>query len=400
MKNLIRTIKRKIKRRHIKFYLIYYLIIMLLTRGTIISTPIAYGVQFVKILFSQSSLESKILGLLFIIMTLVLLIGFYIFISWPVTISIILWKREDKQNQKYNSRKEILYYRDKLYNISPTTISLMKNLIIEEEKDLTATILKLQLNKNILIENNEIRVLSNDTNSLTESEKSLFNIISQDGLNRKNINLWKENSLQEAKSQGYIQNTDKEYLKRQLLIKKITSFIVFMLMILVVRFAIYNYNIMDKMEAVGQELVNAELQDSNISFAEFFTNNNYSHLMVPFVTTSSMGIIVILCLLGLIIWPIFHPIYISINKVKINQGVLKRTYEGEQLTDVILALKRFIHDFSNLSEAEKKDIVLWDDFIIYAVVLEENNNIINEIFELKNLGNIDSFSATIEKNKL
>ena len=37
-------------------------------------------------------------------------------------------------------------------------------------------------------------------------------------------------------------------------------------------------------------------------------------------------------------------------------------------------MKNFIHDYSNLSEAEKDSLVLWDDYLIYAVVLEEKES--------------------------
>ena len=48
-------------------------------------------------------------------------------------------------------------------------------------------------------------------------------------------------------------------------------------------------------------------------------------------------------------------------------------------------MQRFIHEFSLLSEREKKDIELWEDFLVYAVVLEENRNIVKEILAYNNI---------------
>lgn len=42
-------------------------------------------------------------------------------------------------------------------------------------------------------------------------------------------------------------------------------------------------------------------------------------------------------------------------------------------------MKNFIHDYSNLSEAEQEQVVLWDDYLIYAVVLEKNQQIVDDI---------------------
>ena len=47
-------------------------------------------------------------------------------------------------------------------------------------------------------------------------------------------------------------------------------------------------------------------------------------------------------------------------------------------------MKNFIHDFSNLSEAHKEQVVLWDDYLVYAVVLEENQQIVKEIMKRRN----------------
>ena len=42
-------------------------------------------------------------------------------------------------------------------------------------------------------------------------------------------------------------------------------------------------------------------------------------------------------------------------------------------------MRNFIRDFSNLDEATRNHIVLWKDFLIYAIVLEENDIVLKEI---------------------
>lgn len=48
-------------------------------------------------------------------------------------------------------------------------------------------------------------------------------------------------------------------------------------------------------------------------------------------------------------------------------------------------MQRFIHDFSLLSDKEKEYVNIWEDFLVYAVVLEENEGIINDLFKFKNI---------------
>jgi uncharacterized membrane protein len=46
-------------------------------------------------------------------------------------------------------------------------------------------------------------------------------------------------------------------------------------------------------------------------------------------------------------------------------------------------MKNFIHDYSNLSETDRRQVVLWEDYLVYAVVLEENEEIVNEISRIR-----------------
>lgn len=46
--------------------------------------------------------------------------------------------------------------------------------------------------------------------------------------------------------------------------------------------------------------------------------------------------------------------------------------------------KNFIHDYSNLNMADRRQVVFWEDYLVYAVVLEENEEIVNEIAKAVN----------------
>lgn len=59
---------------------------------------------------------------------------------------------------------------------------------------------------------------------------------------------------------------------------------------------------------------------------------------------------------------------------------IKRTEYGNYMAECIYGMKNFIHDYSNLSEADKRQVVLWEDYLVYAVLLEENEKIVDEIY--------------------
>lgn len=62
-----------------------------------------------------------------------------------------------------------------------------------------------------------------------------------------------------------------------------------------------------------------------------------------------------------------------------NNKPIKRTDYGNQMSECIYGMKNFIHDYSNLSEADRRQVVLWEDYLVYAVVLEENEEMVSEI---------------------
>jgi len=69
---------------------------------------------------------------------------------------------------------------------------------------------------------------------------------------------------------------------------------------------------------------------------------------------------------------------LSYTAVKLKTN-LQRTIKGDELAEKALGLKNFINEFSKLSEKTKEEVMLWDDVLVYAVVLEENDAIIENI---------------------
>ena len=58
---------------------------------------------------------------------------------------------------------------------------------------------------------------------------------------------------------------------------------------------------------------------------------------------------------------------------------IRRTEYENQMAECVYGMKNFIHDYSNLNVADRQQVVLWEDYLVYAVVLEENEEIVNEI---------------------
>lgn len=131
----------------------------------------------------------------------------------------------------------------------------------------------------------------------------------------------------------------------------------------------------------NQEVLNnlnfSTFNDDVALLTEICQNSLYMKIMLYLILFSIIGLLHITNISATIF-------YIIANFILKHKNKLIRTKEGNLLTEKIYGLKNFIKDFSNLSEATKKELVLWDEFLIYAIILEENTKILEEISNYSN----------------
>ena len=259
--------------------------------------------------------------------------------------------KNNRLNSTYSKVEGIDYYRDKLKSVSPALMSFLVNLEIEEEKDIKATLLYYEAHNLIKIENNEIIQNPNHL-ALTESDKKFFEYLNNKSI--KNYNLWKGEVVREALNAKYVKKKDASSIKKLLIKRKIT------IIILAITLTISNFY-WTFQKSYGP----LNILDNN----EILTK--LSMLIAYVVMLYSFIALIVLLVKG------EKSIFSNGN------SIYERTSKGDQLTEQIHGLKNFIHDFSILEEATKKQLVLWNDFLIYATILEENSIIIDEITEYK-----------------
>ena len=372
--------RKVLRKSNIKIYLIYYLIIEALTKFGTVRFLGTFLFNFIETAFKYPSLDRFITLLLVSALVLILYTLIFIMMTLPVTVFLLARKSVDIEkelkNKKYTSRQKVTYYRDKLNGISPTTISLMHNLKVEEDKDLTATILKLQLNGNIVINGNEIVVVSDDTSKLLPSEEILLEELKTGKLRRSYIEDWKNQAVVEAKAQGYL----KEKKSSKVVVrKKIIVAILFLISLL------YFIKCAEPVMNSIDEILKMDISEEMTFFD--IPAHDESGMFIDVLSKIVKLFVSIIGIFGCpILYFVFHVMY------KFQKDELKRTYKGEALTDEILGMKRFLKDFSMLNEADKEALGLWDEFLIYAIVLGENEKIIDDILKVDkiNISNIKS----------
>lgn len=258
------------------------------------------------------------------------------------------------------------YYREKLTGLSPATISILTDLEIEQKKDVAASVLQYE-NLGLLKETAENTYHATDKYyrciDLNESDRYLIEHLEKGDFDWENDTKWKHLVMEEAVSEGYVKKKiirNQRGSKKGCLIPLAVGLVWFL----------WGASAMLRLNDFGTILDTAP---ENMSLAEqvnFLSQNNlwlgcieiillfvYMMFMVAFVLSATR--------VGAIIMKNTKPI--------------KRTEYGNYMAECIYGMKNFIHDYSNLNEADKHQVVLWEDYLVYAVVLEENKEIVNEI---------------------
>ncbi len=278
-------------------------------------------------------------------------IGIAIFKNFNLTLAYILYKiiriaykKFYKEKLNIDDFKNDSYYREIMQEYSPGQLSFIDDFNIDE-KDIVATVLSLELKGKIKIED-KIIILNNEVNDLKENEKYVFEKIKKGenidaiivNYGEKVINDCIKDKLIETKT-----DTTKKIKKK--------IFIAIFIYILIILENIYGFNIIQ----INNELIN---------FALFIFD--------------------IVLFLGIFFFPIAAIIYITsyYTMTKINPYV--RNKRAKDINYNLEGLRNFIKDYSLLEQKDYKDIVIWENYLIYSVFLGNNNRIVKQIIEKLN----------------
>lgn len=304
-------------------------------------------------------------------------------------------KRAIKKNIQYEVIDNIEYYRETFNNLTPAEISLISDLEIEPKKDISASILNLYQKGNIeFIENN---IIVKNKNSLKSSELALIDMIEQRNFNSHNIENWKQECVKEALNNNYIKIKNSQKSKKSFFTVGRIMLILFVLWICSIvaldsdKLSINTDE--DKFQTYfskhSSEISESSFDNlSDLELLNFFKNDPELveiYIYTLEVYTVPMCILFVICvfpviLFGCMCYSIFKRIFHHSSSQK-----YERTKSGKILVEQIAGIQKYIHDFSLLSEKNKECINIWEDFLIYAIVLEENETIIKDIFTYKNI---------------
>ena len=347
-----------------------------------------YGWEIFAVSKTQMML-SNALGFLVIIFLIALVFGcipFYIRRA-----KLLGAKKELLSNCTFVTMQDLDYYRDKLTGLTPGEISLLEDLQIEEEKDLSAYILWYE-HLGLIRETEDGYIQGNpkpgENEKLRESDYFLIDKLLE-GTSKKHLQEWKEQMMAEAVADGFLKKrsgTLPSAIDRHA--KKIAFLWVILLIACIFLIA------SGTMEPAMQEAY------GNIAFPlsdqVFWFGRKLTWMLACMITISGKANEVELILrtpqllstmaLCFMVFALFFLLllvpflYLKMRSSQmLERADYVRTARGNEYAEYIWGMKNFIHDYSYLNEAEKDALALWDDYLIYAVLLEENTQIQKEI---------------------
>ena len=253
-------------------------------------------------------------------------------------------KRIEREIEKeYDNTKGYDYYREKLDNYSPAILMYISKKRYDFKKVFIANILNLINKKYISIIDNRLTVINDDYSNLSDDESYILRHIKDKDINKVYANRNSKKIMEEVikinvDSTGLltkIKDFDKMY-------NKYNSFLSISLIVVVL------ISFLNLFGTSSKDIVGA-LKGMGLYF--------------------STGIILVIC---------------SVISQKLFNKFYKRSETAIEMSVKLGCLERFIKDFSELKDKSIDEIALWDDYMIYTIMLDIDGEINKSINEFAN----------------
>ena len=305
-----------------------------------------------------------------------------------------------RKNAIIKRDEEYIYYRGDLDKVSPSIIMFTSTFDVDMKKSISATILKLKLTGYIKEEDSDHYIFTNkDTSHLLESEKMVLNLIRDHYFDK---NKYEEVVRQEALHDKYVVKNRGGIPFRvlKIFIAICMPIIIFILSVGLDEYVFENYRvypaddghtyIMLKNEEDIEQLYYNEVTDENdyyhrpmadgsfaYNYAEIRADKfEYSVVRKAFclniITTLIIGFFVIFILIAL---------YSVVDQIIYIRKNYRRTIKGKILLNKAYALKNYLKEYSLMKNRTENELVLWEYYLVYAVILDVNVKIKDKIIE-------------------
>lgn len=293
--------------------------------------------------FQNASFSEYIM--LFLGFIFVMIFQFVVAIVRVFYISIIYfgikagYKKYNKEKLEKIDYKNDTYFRDIIPELSPAVLSYIDDFQLEE-KDIVATLLGLQMKKKIEI-SNRIEIKDSNEEGLTENEKYVFQNLKDKTTKNINMTVFEQKVISDCKQKELLE--EKENVKKEVIKKIIFGVIIYAIIV-----TAFN-NLID--------ISNKYIPDNSLIVTPVF----------------------LILFLVMAIYPYKTVIYIKTYYFMNKLNPYIRNKKAKEINSKLEGLKKYIKDYSMIEERSKEELNVWEDYLIYSVVLGENTQIVKDI---------------------
>lgn len=253
-----------------------------------------------------------------------------------ILMHIIVNLRIKAKWKKFKPTHGFQYYRDALNGISPSVVSFILDPYLDNHRYLAAEMIKLTCKNYVEEKNGKYFVINKDFSHLSNSDKILLNSIDSERFNADEYMRFKAEVKKEAIELGLIETKQRSKISQ--IIKKIIFIAI----------------------ALGM-----------IWLAVYFYQNRSINPRYELYTVGLMIAIPIYLIGGLF--------YSGAYREAMKEYGFIRTKKGNDLMEKALGLKAFLRDYTLLDERTRKEIYLWDYYMVYAILFKVNDNIHGDV---------------------
>jgi len=278
---------------------------------------------------------------LFLVVTLFKML-WLTFLYFGTRIAIRKFNKEKLTKEDF---KNDTYYREILPKYSPAVLSYIDDFKIRKE-DIAATLLVLELKGKIKKENEKIEILNYSTEDLAENEKNILKNLNENRL--KKVDLLHYNNIVQKDALKCNLIKEKEEVEKNTRLKIVKTIVVYAFVLL--SFFVLVPNLIEGRP--GNSVI--------VHFGLIFE-------MVAFI--------------AIIGTPFSFRVYIETYKTLNTIDPYVRSKEGEEINKKIEGLRKFLNEYSQIEGRSQEELVLWEDYLVYSVILGINTKVVEEIFE-------------------
>ena len=307
-----------------------------------------------------------------------------------------------KKNAIIKRNHEFQYYRDDLDKIAPGIILFASELSVDMRRCITSGVLKLKLSGYVEEKNGRYFCTDKPQENLFESEKMLLRLIETGSLD---MAAYRRALESEALSEKYIVRNRGGILLRllRMLIAACMPFLLFAGSIWLSGYACEHYTICPEPVGDGYEIyivldreedieqLMREVTDESHLYGSYSVIDGQMHYncnqvkanqfqyrvvrkayIITFLGNLSVGIVIFSVLLAL---------YIIAEQIRYFNKNYRRTPKGNILLNKAYALKNYLKKYSLMKDRSEQELVLWEYYLVYAVALDVNERIEDELME-------------------